>query len=180
MFRVSINCVLLTTLGETLRLMPQLFKRFLLNFNWFLYCLLLYQETCYFYIQRREVFLMYDATALGIQWDFTVLRPSLFVGLKLKILCPPVLCPFLTYCGAPTAAPGCVNNVHKVHNTQWQGSLLVETKGTSSHLDAKEGSKMQCVPLVFPGQVCGSSCVWVVGFVFPFAICGSLKYEGST
>lgn len=38
MFRVSINCVLFNTFGETLRLTPQLFKRFLLHFKWFLYC----------------------------------------------------------------------------------------------------------------------------------------------
>lgn len=51
LFRDSINCGLFNTFGETLRIMPQLFKRFLLT--WFLYCVLLYHKTCYFYISRQ-------------------------------------------------------------------------------------------------------------------------------
>lgn len=39
-FSVSINCVLFNTFGETLRLMPQLFKRFLLSFYTMFYCII--------------------------------------------------------------------------------------------------------------------------------------------
>lgn len=121
MFRVSINCVLFNTFGEILTLMPQLFKRFLLDFEWFLYCVLLYHKTCYFYINRQELFLMYSCRALAMQWYFTVSRPSSFVGLKLKMFYLSVFCTSVSHLGSPIAAPGDVSNVHHV---QWQHAWL--------------------------------------------------------
>lgn len=87
MFRISINRVLFNTFGETLSLMPQLFKRFLLNFKWFLCVLLYYNKNLLFLHLQKTIVFMYNSTALAVQWYCTLSRSSSFVGLKLKIFC---------------------------------------------------------------------------------------------
>lgn len=137
--------------------MPHLFKRFLLDFEWFLYCVLLYHKTCYFYICRQELFLMYSCRALEIQWYFTLSRPSSFVRLKLKKFYLSVFCTFISHLGWPIAVPGDVSNVH---NVQWQHSWLYQPEMCHLICMLKKIQKEQGVHLAFSGQVCKSNCVY--------------------